>query len=238
LWRALSLTGSGSPIPANASERWERLRLPVRVDVDVMQQPVPNEQHHAPNHLAVSVDDLCRFLPNSLEDASGVCGRDHRYPLRGIRRCRHAQSHLLIRFIRDGARLLGVGDDQLFQLRAIALALPEVKERLSHGAPSFFIRDKRPLCYFHDDNFDARGRSSLMCPAPPGVAEALAASRPTRFYRPGSSASGALRDWLGMFLDDSDCEVVDWTDVAELVGDAYRLAAPKYLAAKLEHRGA
>jgi hypothetical protein len=145
---------------------------------------------------------------------------------------------LLIRFIRDGARLLGVGDDQLFQLRAIALALPEVKERLSHGAPCFFIRDKRPLCYFHDDNFDARGRLSLMCPAPPGVAEALAASRPTRFYRPGSSASGALRDWLGMFLDDSDCEVVDWTDVAELVGDAYRLAAPKYLAAKLEHRGA
>jgi hypothetical protein len=131
-----------------------------------------------------------------------------------------------------------VSNDQLSQLRAIALALPEVNERLSHGAPCFFIRDKRPLCYFHDDNFDAHGRASLMCPAPPGVAEALVASRPTRVYRPGSSASGALRDWLGMFLDDSDGEVIDWTEVAEIVGDAYRLAAPKYLAAKVEPRQA
>jgi hypothetical protein len=129
-----------------------------------------------------------------------------------------------------------VCDDQLFQLRAIALALPEVNERLSRGAPCFFIRDRRPLCYFHDNDFDARGRASLMCPAPPGVTEALVASWPTRFYQPGSSASGALRDWLGMFLDDADGEVVDWTEVAELVHDAYRLAAPKYLAAKLEPR--
>lgn len=57
-----------------------------------------------------------------------------------------------------GATLLDVVDDQLFRLRAFALALPEVNERLSHGAPCFFIRDKRPLCYIHDDDFDARGR--------------------------------------------------------------------------------
>ncbi len=39
----------------------------------------------------------------------------------------------------------------LDRVRAIALALPEVTERLSHGAPCFFVRDRRPICYFHDD---------------------------------------------------------------------------------------
>jgi hypothetical protein len=41
---------------------------------------------------------------------------------------------------------------QLDRVRKIALALPEVNERLSHGEPCFFVRDKRPLCYFHDNH--------------------------------------------------------------------------------------
>ena len=45
---------------------------------------------------------------------------------------------------------------ELDRVRAIALALPEVTERLSHGATCFFVRDKRPLCYFHDHHNDDR----------------------------------------------------------------------------------
>jgi hypothetical protein len=48
------------------------------------------------------------------------------------------------------ARLVGMGRRDLDRVRRIALAMPEVNERLSHGAPCFFIRDKRPVCYFHD----------------------------------------------------------------------------------------
>lgn len=31
----------------------------------------------------------------------------------------------------------------LKRLRTVCLALPETSERLSHGAPSFFVRDKK-----------------------------------------------------------------------------------------------
>ena len=125
-----------------------------------------------------------------------------------------------------GATLLGVGEHELRRVRAFALALPEVSERLSHGAPCFFVRDKRPLCYVHGDDFDDRRRVSLMCPTFAGVAESLAGARPERFYRPATSASGVFRDWLGMFLDDTDGDLVDWDEVADIVENAYRLVAP------------
>jgi hypothetical protein len=59
-----------------------------------------------------------------------------------------------------------MGDRELHRVRQMALALPEVTERLSHGEPCFFVRDKRPLCYFHDDH-NGDGRISLWCPLPP-----------------------------------------------------------------------
>ena len=40
----------------------------------------------------------------------------------------------------------------LDRVRRIALALPDVIERTSHGEPCFFVRNRRPLCYFHDDH--------------------------------------------------------------------------------------
>ncbi len=127
-----------------------------------------------------------------------------------------------------------MGEHELRQVRQRALALPEVNERLSHGAPCFFVLGKRPLCYFHDDDFDDRGRVSLMCPALAGVAETLAGARPGRFYRPATSATGVFRDWLGMFLDESDGDLVDWDEVADIVEIAYRLVAPKRLVAQLD----
>ncbi len=125
---------------------------------------------------------------------------------------------------------------ELGRLRPIALALPEVNERLSHGAPCFFIRDRRPLCYFHDHDYDDRGRPSLMCPAPPGLAESVARARPARFYRPAPSANGVFGDWLGMFLDEASDDPIMWDEVADLVRDAYRLVAPKALVTRLDAR--
>jgi hypothetical protein len=33
------------------------------------------------------------------------------------------------------------------RIRAICLAFPEVTERLSHGTPTFFVRDKKAFVY-------------------------------------------------------------------------------------------
>ena len=71
----------------------------------------------------------------------------------------------------------------LDRVRRIALALPEVNERMSHGEPCFFVGDKQPLCYFHDDH-NGDGRVSLWCPAPTGVQEEMVNAEPVRFFAP------------------------------------------------------
>jgi hypothetical protein len=125
-----------------------------------------------------------------------------------------------------------VGKRELDRVRRIALALPGVGERLSHGEPCFFVRDKRPLCYFHDHHGD--DRVSVWCPAPPGVQEELVAAEPGRFFKPVPSASGVFRDWLGVYLDMSGAHRVDWHEIAAILEDAYRHVAPKALVAELE----
>ncbi|MDB5075830.1 MAG: hypothetical protein JWO42_2009 [Chloroflexi bacterium] len=123
----------------------------------------------------------------------------------------------------------------LDRLRAIALALPEVSERMSHGAPCFFIRGKRPLCYYHDGHV-ADGRISLWCPIPPGMQEALVRSQPERFFKPPMSTRGTFSSWLGVFLDNTGNNEVDWEEIADILEDAFRFVAPKTLVVELENR--
>src|SRR6267378_2852676 len=79
-----------------------------------------------------------------------------------------------------------MGRSELDGVRKIALALPEVNERLSHGAPCLFIQNKRPLCYYHDDH-RGDGRVSLWFPVPPGVQEEMVAAEPELFFKPPTS---------------------------------------------------
>ena len=120
------------------------------------------------------------------------------------------------------------------RVRSIALVLPEVTERSSHGATCFFVRGKRPLCYFHDRHND--DRVSLWCPAPPGLQEALVANEPLRFFKPATSASGTFVRWIGIYLDLPSAIGVDWAEIAEIVEDAFRLVAPAAAIAELDRR--
>jgi hypothetical protein len=128
-----------------------------------------------------------------------------------------------------------MGKSEFDRVREIALALPEVNERFSHGAPCFFIRDKRPLCYYHHDH-RGDGRISLWCPAPPGVQEALVSAEPERFFEPPISARGTFSGWLGVFLDTSGEDEVDWNEIAAILEEAFRNVAPKRLVADLDNR--
>ena len=121
-----------------------------------------------------------------------------------------------------------MGKRELNRVRRIALALPEVNERLSHGAPCFFIRDKLAVCYYHDDH-RGDGRVSLWCPALRGVQEELVDAEPERFFKPPTSAAGHFRDWVGVFLDTSGENKVDWDEIAAILEDAFRNVAPKRL---------
>ncbi len=120
--------------------------------------------------------------------------------------------------------------DLLEQVRAICLALPEVTERPSHGAPTWFVRGKTTFVMLHEDGHHRNGFPHLWCAAPPGAQPELIAVDPERFFRPPSVGG---RGWLGVRLDGG----VDWTEIAELCADAYRTVAPKKLAALLDDTG-
>ena len=117
-------------------------------------------------------------------------------------------------------------DELAERVREICLDLPEVSERLSHGAPTWFIRDKKTLATFHADHH-GDDRWALWCPAPPGVQSQLVEEEPERFFVPPYVGH---RGWIGVQLDVEP----DWAEVAQIVADAYRLVAPKKLAALLD----
>ncbi len=127
-----------------------------------------------------------------------------------------------------------MSESELNRVREIALALPEVNERYSHGAPSFFLRDKRPICYFHDSDFASDGRVSIWCPATSDSQAELIAINPEVFFAPTPSSSGVFKDWIAAFLDDLDKTNVDWDDIGDVIKDAYRQVAPKKLSAQID----
>jgi hypothetical protein len=112
----------------------------------------------------------------------------------------------------------------LEQLRALCMALPEVTEKLSHGEPTWFVR--KSFVMFADHHHD--DRLAFWCAAPPGAQEELVAAEPGRFFRPPYVGG---RGWLGVYLDVPD---VDWTEIEEIVTDAYRQVAPKRLVTRLD----
>ena len=117
-------------------------------------------------------------------------------------------------------------DDPLTVVRRICLGLPETSERLSHGAPTFFIREKKTFVTVHDDHH-GDGRKAIWCAAPPGVQEQMVEAEPDRYFRPPYVGH---RGWLGLRLDvDRDDE-----ELAEVIADAYRCVAPKTLVKLLD----
>ena len=85
----------------------------------------------------------------------------------------------------------------LAKLREICLALPETSERLSHGAPTFFVREKRAFLMVLT-NHHGDGRFAIWCAAPDGMQKMLVEADPERFFVPPYVGH---RGWLGVRLD-------------------------------------
>lgn len=117
--------------------------------------------------------------------------------------------------------------DPLERLRAICLGLPEVTERLSHGAPNWFVRGKSAFVTFWEHGHHQNHFPHLWCAAPPGAQEEMVMLEPERFFRPPYVGG---RGWLGVRLD----VALDWDEIESLCRDAYRVVAPKRLVAELD----
>jgi hypothetical protein len=117
---------------------------------------------------------------------------------------------------------VSTGRIPLERVRAACLALPEVQERLSHGAPSFFVRGKRCFVMVMDDHH-GDGRYALWCAAPEGIQHALVAGDPESYFVPPYVGH---RGWIGVRLD----RALPWDEIAGAIEDAWVEVAPKRLA--------
>ena len=117
--------------------------------------------------------------------------------------------------------------DTLDRLRTICLRLPEVTERPSHSAPTWFVRGKTSFVSFWADGHHGNVFPHLWCAAPPGAQTELVATEPHRFFRPPYVGG---RGWLGVRLDVD----LDWDEIAGICQEAYRTVAPKRLVALLD----
>lgn len=124
-------------------------------------------------------------------------------------------------------------EDLLAGLRERCMALPEVTEASTHGAPTWFVRGRRSFAKFIDPEqhrFDER-HVAFWSAAPPGARRELATADPRHFFEPPFGGY----DWVGMRLD-VDPQGPDWDEVREIVTDGYRRIAPKGLVSRVDGR--
>lgn len=117
--------------------------------------------------------------------------------------------------------------DLLGQVRAICTGLPEVAERPSHGAPTWFVRGKKSFATLWRNGHHELHFPHLWCAAPQGAQGALVEAEPNRFFRPPYVGG---RGWIGIRLDGE----VDWDEIRDLCRDAYCVVAPQSLVALLD----
>jgi hypothetical protein len=106
-------------------------------------------------------------------------------------------------------------------------ALPEVVERLSHGAPTFFIRDKRSFAAVRPDGHHDNDFPHVVLAAAPGVQSQLIERDPDTYFRPPYVGP---RRWIGVRLDRG----VTKAELEDLCEDAYRAVAPVTLLRQLD----
>ncbi|MEP7356592.1 MAG: MmcQ/YjbR family DNA-binding protein [Anaerolineales bacterium] len=117
------------------------------------------------------------------------------------------------------------------QLTALRARLTKMGESLPEAEVSggqhlaFRVRGKT-FAYFQNDHH-GDGIVSILVKAAPGDQDFLVRLDPERYYANGPLAN---KGWVALRLD---VEPVDWGQVEKLLRAAYRLTAPKRLAAGL-----
>ena len=105
----------------------------------------------------------------------------------------------------------------LVKLRKIFKALPKTVEVEAWGAPTW----RAPKMFaMYEDRMHGLDRVAIWIKAAPGNNEIMVTADPRRFFIPPYVGAGG---WVGVQLDGK----VDWTELAELLEDGWRLVATK-----------
>jgi hypothetical protein len=111
------------------------------------------------------------------------------------------------------------GKAQVERVRRICLAFPETWEKMSHGEPTWFVKQKVFAMFSNNHHHD--GHIAVTMPAAIGIQEMLIQKSPKKFYRPPYVG---VRGWVGIELD----RVSDKELTLHLT-EAWRLIAPQKL---------
>lgn len=112
--------------------------------------------------------------------------------------------------------------EQLERVRQFCFELPETSERLSHGEPTFFVRNKVYVMFANNHHND--GHIAVWLPVPPGFQEGLIERSPQTYFKPPYVG---VRGWVGIEL----AHISD-QDLRFHIHEAWKLIAPKRLLAQ------
>lgn len=112
-----------------------------------------------------------------------------------------------------------MSNKQLERVRRICSALPETTERLSHGAPTFFVKGK--VFVMFADNHHNDGHIAVWIPVPSGFQTAFIEAEPETYFKPPYVG---VRGWVGIELSR-----INDKDLTFHIQTAWELIAPTQL---------
>ena len=110
-------------------------------------------------------------------------------------------------------------ETQFDRVRRICGTMPSVSEKVSHGAPTFFIEKDKGVFAVFMDNHHQDGHLALWLPAAAGLQAALIGDAPATYFKPPYVGSSG---WIGIELDQIGDESLQIH-----VREAWELAAGK-----------
>jgi hypothetical protein len=111
-------------------------------------------------------------------------------------------------------------EEQMQRVRRICMEMPQCEEKLSHGEPTWFVRNRVFVMFANNHHND--GHVAVWLPALPGMQESLIEASPDTFFRPPYVGT---KGWVGIELDQVGDE-----ELRSLVFEAWKLINPKRLA--------
>lgn len=124
-------------------------------------------------------------------------------------------------------------DPRLARVRELALALPEARQKVSHGRPAFFTT--KVFAYYGgsrkvDGEWVQHPHLLVVQPSPDERAALLG---DPRCYLPAYLAGAG---WIGVELPAPGARAGHWGEVAELLDASFRVTAPARLVSVLDDR--
>ena len=115
----------------------------------------------------------------------------------------------------------------LQRLRKICLALPEATEVEAWGEPTFRVKGKIFAMHASAGTHHGAGRPAVWILSVSMEQDLVIRARPDRYFKPPYVGPSG---WIGAWLDKNPL----WSELEELLRDAWRRRAPKKLAASLD----